>query len=647
MNFFEYQDQARRNTFRLLIAFTLAVVVLTGALYGICMVGVHATLLWNAAHRGNVTRLVNVGWWYPQVLGATALGTLTLLAFGAWIKTRELGGGASVALSVGGRWIPSDTQDPAERRLVNIVEEMAIASGVRVPTIFLLDKESGINAFAAGYQPNDAAIAVTAGAMQLLAREELQGVIAHEFSHILNGDMRLGVRMIGILYGFVMIQGLGRVLIEARTSRRGNANIVALLGLALLIVGALGVMLARVIKAAVSRQREYLADASAVQFTRSLGLAMALKKIGGYKEGARVRAIAAEHVSHLFFAHALRPSLLLETHPPLTERIKRMDPNFHGNFPRVALPTAPPLLFMPDGDTRMVAGLVDRTPIPLPATAVAERMSAPTPAHLTHGARLISELPPSLRAAAQEPFGAVALIYSLLLDTQPTRRSRQLLALAQNCHPALLAETKKLVPHRDTLSPAMRLPLVDLAAPSLERLAQKQYAQFAAHVRLLVEEGGGVDLFSFMLQKILARRVEPALYIHKPRALQFYTAAPLRDDLVMLLSALAHAGRDDPEGARAAFAAGAAAGAGAGPQNAREQWVLVPRERCTFAALDKALDRVALATPMIRKTVLDRCAQVVMADRQVAIAEAELLHAVADALECPLPPFLPSLTPAP
>ena len=286
--------------------------------------------------------------WNPELFGLVAMGTSAVIAAGSLYKMAALsGGGHTVAELLGGRLLRADAATPAERRLLNVVEEMAIASGVPVPPVYLLENELGINAFAAGHAPGDAVVAVTAGTLARLSRDELQGVIAHEFSHILNGDMRLNIRLMGVLFGILVI-GLtgwiifrsttgGYVRLGARDDDRKGFNPLPLIGLALYVIGYVGVFFGNLIKAAVSRQREFLADASAVQFTRNPdGIAGALKKIGAVAEGSRIQDPHAEEASHMFFGDALSGWTelfgLLATHPPLVERIKRIDPSFDGDF---------------------------------------------------------------------------------------------------------------------------------------------------------------------------------------------------------------------------------------------------------------------------------------------------------------------------
>ncbi len=289
-------------------------------------------------------------WWHPEFFIVTSGSVLLVITIGSLYKMTMLsGGGESVALALGGRKVPANTRDLAERILLNVVEEMALASGTPVPPVYIMDDEEGINAFAAGTTPQNAVIGITRGAILTLKRDELQGVIAHEFSHILNGDMRLNIRLMGLLHGILVLALIGYMVLRivgnspGRVSTRRSSDdnkgagglILAILaaGVALLIIGYVGVFFAHLIKSAVSRQREFLADASAVQFTRNpSGIADALKKIGGWSKSSKITSPRAEESSHMFFGSAMMLSFFA-THPPLAQRIQRIDPNFKGNFP--------------------------------------------------------------------------------------------------------------------------------------------------------------------------------------------------------------------------------------------------------------------------------------------------------------------------
>ncbi|HWV58524.1 MAG TPA: M48 family metallopeptidase, partial [Longimicrobiales bacterium] len=330
MDFFQAQESARARSRVLVALFLGAVVAIIVTVYVVIQIVLAAT--------GGMAP-----GFYPELFAVVAIGTSLLIAGGSGFRTLQLrSGGASVAEMLGGRRVSPDTRDIAERRLLNVVEEMAIASGMPVPAVFVLDAEQGINAFAAGYTIHDAAVAVTRGTLERLDRDELQGVIAHEFSHILNGDMRLNVRLIGLLFGILLLSVVGRGLLRGAAyggrGRKGGGGQVALIGLALTLLGFVGVFFGRLIKAAVSRQREFLADAAAVQFTRNPGgLADALKKIGGAtaRGGSLVRNHHAEELSHLFFAEGVQRAFAggaLSTHPPLDERIRRIEPNWDGKY---------------------------------------------------------------------------------------------------------------------------------------------------------------------------------------------------------------------------------------------------------------------------------------------------------------------------
>jgi Zn-dependent protease with chaperone function len=326
MNFFERQRQHRRMTLRLVVLFAVAVIGIVIA------VDLAVAFAFNAFN-GQTSNLV-------FLLVATTIAVAASIAIASLVRTAALsGGGARVARELGGELVPADTTDPQLRRLRNVVEEMAIAAGVSVPEVYVLRNESAINAFAAGWSTSDAAVAVTAGALERLNRDELQGVIAHEFSHVVNGDMRLkhpthraAVRhpvpvhhRPDLLQGsFFMGGGRGR---GGRSD--SNNNPLPFIGIALLIAGAIGVFAGRIIQASVSRQREYLADTSAVQYTRQTsGLAGALKKIGGLGEGSKLRSPKRDEVGHMLFGAGGKLSSLFATHPPLDERIRALEPDF-------------------------------------------------------------------------------------------------------------------------------------------------------------------------------------------------------------------------------------------------------------------------------------------------------------------------------
>ena len=346
MDFFERQEQAHRSTKLLVVYFITGVVLLIAVIY-LAVVVLFAGIGSRHRHRSyqeGYGKQSELALWNPQLLFGVAVGTLAVIGIGSAFKTMELSrGGSSVATMLGGRLVNSNSTDPDERKLLNVVEEMALASGVPVPPVYVLETENGVNAFAAGHSTSDAVVAVTRGCMKLLSRDELQGVIGHEFSHILNGDMRLNLRLTGIIFGIISLAVIGRILFYTRGGSRNNRNALPLLGLVLLFVGWIGVFFGRLIQAAVSRQREFLADASSVQFTRNPGgITGALKKIGGLSYGSKLKNAHAGEAAHMFFGNGMAEPFfgLLATHPPLTERIRAFEPGFNGKFPPVSLAEA-------------------------------------------------------------------------------------------------------------------------------------------------------------------------------------------------------------------------------------------------------------------------------------------------------------------
>lgn len=619
MDFFEQQAQARKNTGWLVGLFALAVVLIVVAVY-------LAAVL---ALRGPATAQAGVplAWWDPGLLALTALGVGLIVGVASGVRTLSLRrGGPAVAEMLGGRQVLPNSADPDERRLLNVVEEMALAAGMPVPVVFVLPDEPGINAFAAGYGMDDAVVAVTDGALHALSRDELQGVVAHEFSHLLNRDSRLNIQLTGLIFGILALGLAGRLLLRSGVHVRGGkrnqgAAVVLLVGLALFVAGYLGVLFGRLIRAAVSRQREVLADASAVQFTRNpAGLAGALKKIGA--AGSAIRDPKGEEVSHFFFASGLRPSalsLLWSTHPPLVERIKRLDPSFDGDFGPYAGATA-----ARPADAPGVSNLAG-------AAAPPAEPEAPPEA----GEAVVAEIPEPLHDAVSTSFGAVATLYALMLDPDESVRAQQVEALQASLTTPLFAEVLKVMPAVSALPRDVRLPLADLAAPALRQLSPAQAERFAEVIGHLARADGRLSIFEFALETIIQHRLEHLLDATpvRPRG----TKEDILDDAVVLLSALAHVGAPTTAGMQAAFRAGL---------NALTYAALRP-VASTSKDLDGVLDRIGEAKDEVRAKVVEACVRTVLHDREVTRDEGPLLRAIAIALEVPLPAFLPRHDAAP
>jgi Zn-dependent protease with chaperone function len=634
VNFIEQQKVARRNTSRLILYFV------AGVLGMIVLVYVLVAALFLRPRHGHVDGVKAL--WDPVIFCIVGGGTIAVVVVGSLIKIHELAhGGSALAMRMGGHQLNPNSKHPDERKLLNVVEEMAIASGVPVPPVYLLGDEQGINAFAAGDTPHNAVIGVTRGTLMLLRRDEMQGVIAHEFSHILNGDMRLNMRLIGWVFGILCLTIVGKILLRSG----GRRNALPLAGLVLVAVGSVGAFFGRLIQSAVSRQREFLADASAVQFTRNPeGLAGALKKIGGLSGGSRLSTQYADEAGHFFFGNALAESWLgwLATHPPLAERIRRIDPQFDGKFPLITIATAaapPPLSESLQAGRRVgLTGVFSAAAAGVKSVAAANALShvgQPLPDHLARAGGILAALPEMAVHAAREPFDANALIYAMLLSSDTTAREAQLASLRAEIDAALIEASVKLLPAVADLERDSRLALAKMAMPALRRLTSAQYEIFTRGIQRLIEADQQIDLFEYVLQKLLKRNLESHFRPgHKP-VVQYYVLKPLVPDCVVLLSALSRAGQEDEAGRRAAFLAGATRlGLEAGSA------AMFAAEECSLPQIDLALRHLGEASPAIKIRVLDACAHAVASDGFLQVSEAELLRAVADTLDCPIPPFI-------
>lgn len=662
MDFFQSQDVARRKTGLLIVYFAAAVVLMIAALYA----AVVFALGWSMGGSAEPGRAAEaIAWWQPDLLLIVIVAVIGIVGSGSLYKTFELrAGGERVATMLGGRRLNGNSNDLAEQRLLNVVEEMALAAGVAVPPVYVLDKEKGINAFAAGFTPDDAVIGVNRGTIDSLTRDELQGVIAHEFSHIFNGDMRLNLRLIGLLHGILLLSIIGYYALRigglsggrsSRGDKGGGAAPIIIIGIAALVVGYIGLFFGRLIKAAVSRQREYLADASAVQFTRNPdGIAGALKKIGGLATGSRMQTVEAESASHMFFGNALRQSAHnpLATHPPLDERIRRIDPQFDGTFPRVEPVQVERLQERPTKQpTKQPAGRHATGPIfgpvlggigrehrmPIDPLLLLGAIGSPRTEHVQYAGRLLQSLAPALRTALKEPFSARTVVFALLLDAEESIARRQLELIEEHEGEPSRRETERLRSLVQQAGIAARLPLIELAQGTLQQMSAEQYESFRATVERLVNADEQISLFEFVLQRVLLRHLQQHFRGQRPPRVRFHALTPLMDEAACLLSALVHLGHSDPDQAQQAYNQAMAVLAqepGAVP--------MIGRNACSLAALGQALDRLAAATPGIKRRVLHAATVAVMADGQVTLGEGELLRAVADSLDCPMPPILPA-----
>ncbi|MFH1215095.1 MAG: M48 family metallopeptidase [Pseudomonadota bacterium] len=654
LDFFERQESARRNTFLLLFLFFLAVVMLVAIVHWSVTLFLLFTPRYAMTAQSFHSLLID-----PDIYLVTIPSVLLLIFIGNAYKFFTLRrGGSEIALRLGGRLILPDTFVQREQRLLHVVEEMALASGLPVPLVYVLDRESGINAFAAGFTPADAVITVTDGALDLLNRDELQGVVAHEFSHIANGDMLLNIRLIGIVHGILLLHLAGAVILRGFErnlfdKRRQNGAAIAAVGFLLYVLGFIGGLLAKLIKMAVARQREYLSDASAVQFTRNpLGLASALKKIGGLTLGSNLRHPLAEEMSHMFFGNAIGDSFfdIFSTHPPLAGRILLLDPAFDGTFPKIKrivdeIPVGVKQSRQPLSDMTPAAATSERV---FPAGYQGENKTQNQPdanifadevieRYMRERRKILHMMPVMVRQACRDHYGAQAVVLNLLFSPEEGIRTEQWQLVRNLTDRKLIRETERLFPPLSSISRSSRLPLVDLALPALRLMAESQYQEFRKIEQQLIYADKKIDLFEYMLHLILVSNLEQnfAATLTRPERKQ------PQDDFAracsVLFTLLAKQSYSEEKEARTAFNRAVSR-----IQTGKGVSFVFPADTGPHPLkhFDRALTTLAGTALTRRKNLLAACLECITGDGQITPDEAELLRAIGAGLHCPIPPEL-------
>ncbi len=606
MNFFRAQDEARGRTTKLVVLLVLAIVVLAGSLYVLAVLG-----------QQKLVRGGEIDWFQPKLFLATAGTAMVVILGGSLLRIAELSkGGGAIAERLGGRLVGATTKDLAERRYLNVVQEMALASGLPVPLCYVIDGDETINAFAAGNSPQDAAVGVTRGALRNLTRDELQGVIAHEFSHIGNGDMKLNLRIIGTVAGLTALAQLGYIIVRiglnSGSSRKNNLWPLAIAGLVVVLVGLGGVFFARVIQASVSRQREYLADASAVQFTRNpLGLASALRKVAGLS-GARREASSAElEAQHMFFAGSAGfLESLFSSHPPITERIRRVDPAFDGHIPDVK-----PVAVTDDDEP--VSGLSGRAvatpPLPTPTRAV------PTDLQIQDSVGFRGVIPGVLRAASEDPVSAMAVVLGLILRHDPAQRAAQLAQAEPLAGGEVVKEARRLDALLRAVPAGSRVALLDLSMPALRQLSPAQVAAFRTSLERVgyeAEDGLIVLLIQASMRRYLSTEK------NSPSRPGDLAAA-----CGLVLSAVVQTSGEDPAAQARAYVLGTGVLGMAGLSP-----TMVPPASVDLAKVDEALAVIAGQTVPARRQFVRAIGAAMLHDGRAEPAEVEIVRAVADSL---------------
>jgi Zn-dependent protease with chaperone function len=607
MNFFRAQDEARGRTTKLVVLLVLAIVVLAGTLYALAVLGQH-----------KLSRRGELDWFQGDLFFWTAGVALIVIIGGSLLRIAELSkGGGAIAERLGGRLLTANTADLAERRYLNVVQEMALASGLPVPLCYVIDSDETINAFAAGNSPQDAAVGVTRGALRNLTRDELQGVIAHEFSHIGNGDMKLNLRIIGAIAGLTALAQLGYIFFRLAGHVRGKNSApialgMVLVGVVVLLIGSGGILFGKIIQASVSRQREYLADASAVQFTRNpLGLASALKKVAGLSGAQREASSAELEAQHMFFAGSAGfLESLFSSHPPIGERIRRVDPAFDGHIPDVA-PVAVT-------DVEPVSGLSGRavvTPPPLPTPARA----VPTDLQIQDSVGFRGVIPGALRAASEDPVSAMAVVLGLILRHDPAQRAAQLAQAEGLAGGEVVKEARRLDALLRGVPAGSRVALLDLSMPALRQLSPAQVAAFRKALERAgyeAEDGLIVLLIQASMRRYLSTDKNPP---SRP--------GDLAAACGLVLSAVVQTSGEDAAAQGRAYVLGAGV---LGMPNLPA--AMVPTAQVDLAKVDEALAVIAGQTVPARRQFVRAIGAAMLHDGRAEPAEVEIVRAVADSL---------------
>lgn len=649
MNFFAEQDHARRNTKVLVILFVAAVAILiaiTNLIVGLTLWLMGEQLAGNYNAYQDAVQTLNYNStsglaayfnWSRVLTVSVAVSSVIGCAIAyKWFQLS--GGGKRVAEQLGGQRIHPNTDNPSEKRVLNVVEEMALAANMPVPAVYLLDKEIGINAFAAGVTPADAVIGVTRGCLDQFNREQLQGVIAHEFSHILNGDMRLNIRLIALLNGIIFVGLMGELIMRAGGhgrrsfgSRRSNNGRIALFGLALVAVGWLGRFFGNWIRSAVSRQREFLADASAVQFTRNpQGIADALKIIGGYQASASIQAANVGEVSHLFFGQALTSKFsMFATHPPLGLRIIKVDPQWDGQYIfREVKETDSKVASQgtrPTSQTQAISGFTDAS-----AKSVAgQETIAQTASTVLHPLSQL-DLPEALLQHIHEPLDAVALMFAILLSENDEIQTKQLSFVQLSAFPGIDTMVQDSFLNLKAIDNALLLPIIEMSLPALKCMSDKQYRSFCKTLLLLIRADGKTDLHEWCLYQLVRHFLDAEFGVEKPSRAKFKHVSEVANEFQLVLSLMAYQGNADAGEREKAFHRGA---------NTAGIYTLslMNEKDFTMELFVQAVNTLASCYPLLKPKLLKSLVDCAKMDNHIANKEAQLITAIAAVMDCPTP----------
>ena len=660
MTFYERQHQAKRKTWVLLSYFILAIIFIIVAVNAV----IYLTLFFSDSHR-----VMSVSQWVttPISWGIAAI-TLAVIISGSlfrYAKIRQ--GGDAIAVWAGGRLVSKQTQNSLEKRLLNIAEEMAIASGTHIPRVYILEEEAGINAFVAGYTPNNTILAITKGALENLTRDELQGVIGHEYSHVLNSDTRINLNLMSILAGILLIGQIGESLLRGASRRRyyssrndKNSGGQVILGLALMAIGYMGLFFGRLIKAAVSRQREFLADASAVQFTRNpYGIGGALFKIGQIQQGSELNNLHAEEMSHMCFGETIKVSFagLLATHPPIEERLKAIDTSLparmRSRLNQGKLTTANETTPFNTADSNF--GMVNTETQSLssnfsgssPHTAgkasvatsgeshfkidkdqVKQSIGTLSTAHVDRAQLLIQKIPDQLFHIAHDLLLADSIIYGLVLTTMSTHGKQAIALIERETNKERSDATVSVYKSLRELPPEIRLPILEIAISTLEEMKPDGRQQIISLTKTLIELDSKFTLYEFIYVSLVDKYLSLASQTKHSAPIKSYRQ--VENAIAVLLAAIVLTSEANATSQKEIYHQ-----ALAGFTNKNYQQLLTHPPG--LETLNKAMELLARLTPLLKQPLVDACVDCILNDNHVARNEINLLRAICERLDCPMP----------
>jgi len=648
MDFFTQQEKAKRYTKMLLLYFLLAI--------SLIVISVNVVIYYFFKFL-EFYPYTPADWFSGGVVYYISAATCLLILSGSvyrWLKLKS--GGHAVAAMVGAKRLDLHTSDNNQRQLIHVVEEMSIASGVPVPSLYVLENESGINAFVAGYLPTEAVMVVTTGAINNFSRNEMQGVVAHEYSHILNGDMQINIRLMAMLAGILMISSLGHLLMRggSRSYRNKESGGLAVLGFLFLLIGYIGVFFGRLIKAAVSRQREYLADAASVQFTRNPeGITSALNKIREVSVGSYMKNAYAEDMSHMCFAKTfnMRITNWMSTHPPLMDRIKRIDPSYVARIKARELnkkynqkavgdtgAKSEGVVGISMSDSSALGVVMNLSevvnPEPISSGELLESAGKIDEPHIEFAAEIHNAFSDDLMQSVHQVESSRMVLLNLILVRMDFDKGMQF--LKGHINENELGVIHSLNNEINELENFQRLPLLELLLPTLKQMKDLDKINFLKLSENLIKSDKRYTLFEFILLSMLKKHLSPDA--GKNVKIKYHSFKSVNKDLQLIFSVMAHSSQCDEDVRNQSYDK---VSQGFSMVSAGKKLKLLDFKEITPKKMTASFQRMTQLSPILKRNVLESSADIAMHDGQLKYAEAELLRAIADLLDCPLPPLLP------